>query len=262
MTHYAGTMCLVVLCVLVVSSVAVPATALRSGETLRVARATASKQWTCRSNCGRKNPIGNCWCDEGCLQTDDCCTDYNATCIATCQGSCGQKSKFNCWCDRVCKDAGDCCADYDSVCANLRPPLPPPSCNSYCGKQHPYAGCWCDVLCNMERDCCPDYNQTCAPPSPPFSCNNSCGVLHYSKMCWCDGACQLKGDCCQDYTTVCTGDKTSQPPSCARYCGQQPPNSNCWCDSTCAGYRDCCRDYVAECASTQSGGQSSRRRRV
>ena len=36
--------------------------------------------------------------------------------VATCKGSCGQKSKFNCWCDRGCKDAGDCCTDYDNVC--------------------------------------------------------------------------------------------------------------------------------------------------
>ena len=31
------------------------------------------------SYCGRKS-AGNCWCNDGCLQYGDCCSDYAATC--------------------------------------------------------------------------------------------------------------------------------------------------------------------------------------
>ncbi|MCA9620613.1 MAG: hypothetical protein KC731_16435 [Myxococcales bacterium] len=32
------------------------------------------------------------------------------------EGSCGTKSAGNCYCDDLCAGLGDCCSDYEAVC--------------------------------------------------------------------------------------------------------------------------------------------------
>ncbi len=96
---------------------------------------------------------------------------------------CGKKSPDNCWCDNLCVQYNDCCEDKKQVCDGGPTPTPTPgptptptpapgkSCKNpsggnYCGKKSP-DGCWCDNLCSQYNDCCPDKQQVCdGNPTP------------------------------------------------------------------------------------------------
>ena len=86
---------------------------------------------SCIDFCGGKAPSG-CWCNDKCVDYNDCCPDYQAICNgqsdpdSSCRQSCGRQAPGGCWCDDACSNYGDCCADYGPECLNEPEPDPDP----------------------------------------------------------------------------------------------------------------------------------------
>jgi len=98
----------------------------------------------------------------------------------SCVGKCGGYAGNNCYCDDECEDSGDCCSDYKDICEDSAPPSPPspsppspsppsPSPGSCVGKCGGYAGnnCYCDDECESAGDCCSDYTEVCESTGNP-----------------------------------------------------------------------------------------------
>ncbi len=84
---------------------------------------TALAAGSCAGACGGE--AAACWCDGACASYGDCCSDYEAVCVAgTCVGNCGGASEGACWCNAACEAHGDCCDDYVSVCDGADPSDP------------------------------------------------------------------------------------------------------------------------------------------
>ena len=120
---------------------------------------------SCVTRCGARAPSG-CWCDLACTTHNDCCEDYEPTCVGStnepppCAGHCGQQAAAGCWCDDNCVRFGDCCDDYETTC--VEPPDPSDaSCADHCGEQAP-AGCQCTAACVAAGTCCDDYADQCS----------------------------------------------------------------------------------------------------
>lgn len=84
--------------------------------------ATCGAPWSgaqgCQGWCGEQSPSG-CWCDEACVDNDDCCSDATRWCadwIPTCEGWCDEQAAAGCWCDEACVEHDDCCPDLDAIC--------------------------------------------------------------------------------------------------------------------------------------------------
>lgn len=188
---------------------------------------------SCAGNCGAvmrssKSKKVICYCDSGCLLTNDCCDDFLSQCET------------------------DPCV----VCLLLTPPAPAQSCRGLCGQLG--QGCSCETACVETQSCCADFQSVCptwvdkalvAPPQAPQagSCFGQCDQR--SGSCWCDYACVANQDCCADYALTCgtrfDGVKTLGAGSCYQKCGGA--GLDCWCDGICENSGDCCHDYVAHC---------------
>ena len=88
---------------------------------------------SCSGACGGQGS-GECFCDDQCVTSGDCCSDYAAQCDGgdggdggdsgdqpppaggSCAGACGGQGSGECYCDDLCATSGDCCADYDTEC--------------------------------------------------------------------------------------------------------------------------------------------------
>ncbi|XP_049453939.1 proteoglycan 4a [Epinephelus fuscoguttatus] len=76
---------------------------------------------SCVGRCGEAFIRGQqCTCDFGCLQHNECCPDFHATCTAaqSCQGRCGEAFRRGllCECDPQCIKYNTCCPDYQLHC--------------------------------------------------------------------------------------------------------------------------------------------------
>jgi hypothetical protein len=91
---------------------------------------------SCAGHCGSDTPVPDsdpeCFCDDVCVESGDCCKDFVAACgydgsldasgdagPGSCAGQCGSsdpQGNLPCFCDDACVDAGDCCSDYASLC--------------------------------------------------------------------------------------------------------------------------------------------------
>jgi hypothetical protein len=91
---------------------------------------------SCAGHCGSDVPIPDsdpeCFCDELCVDTGDCCKDFVAVCgfdgsldassdagPGSCAGACGSDAAQGdppCFCDDLCTENADCCADYATLC--------------------------------------------------------------------------------------------------------------------------------------------------
>ncbi|XP_078029036.1 proteoglycan 4a [Epinephelus lanceolatus] len=76
---------------------------------------------SCVGRCGEAFTRGQqCTCDFGCLQHNECCPDFHATCTAaqSCQGRCGEAFRRGllCECDPQCIKYNTCCPDYQLHC--------------------------------------------------------------------------------------------------------------------------------------------------
>jgi len=140
---------------------------------------TAHDTGSCRSyGCARYVPGHACQCNSKCREYGDCCSDYDAQCLAPAQeqGSCKSYScssyvpSHSCQCNAKCRQYGDCCSDYDAQC--LAPAQEQGSCKSYnCSGYVPGHACQCNEKCRRYGDCCSDYEALCVSPaaSPPSS---------------------------------------------------------------------------------------------
>lgn len=81
---------------------------------------------SCVGHCGGQAPGGTCWCNDLCVQYNDCCADKAEACDApppppdpdpdSCVDQCGGQAPGGCWCDSLCASYGDCCSDKQTVC--------------------------------------------------------------------------------------------------------------------------------------------------
>jgi hypothetical protein len=93
----------------------------------------SQKPNSCAGLCGSQDAVPGsspeCWCDNECNESDDCCSDWIKLCsdggvwdggtTASCKGRCGPDDPDPnplCYCDPDCVDAGDCCSDYATFC--------------------------------------------------------------------------------------------------------------------------------------------------
>eukprot|EP00064_Thunnus_orientalis_P007853 superscaffoldBa00000896_g7875 len=80
---------------------------------------------SCVGRCGEVFTRGKqCTCDLNCLQYNECCKDFQATCtpVLSCQGRCGETFRRGrmCECDPQCVRYNTCCHDYQMQCGNRK----------------------------------------------------------------------------------------------------------------------------------------------
>uniref|UniRef100_A0A3Q3G5I8 Proteoglycan 4a n=1 Tax=Labrus bergylta TaxID=56723 RepID=A0A3Q3G5I8_9LABR len=76
---------------------------------------------SCVGRCGESFTRGQqCTCDFSCLQHNECCHDFEATCSTgqSCRGRCGEAFRRGqlCECDPECVHYNTCCHDYQGYC--------------------------------------------------------------------------------------------------------------------------------------------------
>ncbi len=93
---------------------------------------------SCTGHCGDSSAVPNsnpkCYCDDLCIDSGDCCFDFNVACAfvggggsgggtgtPSCVGHCGKitpvpGSNPPCYCDQTCQTLNDCCGNYSSAC--------------------------------------------------------------------------------------------------------------------------------------------------
>ncbi|XP_038625296.1 ectonucleotide pyrophosphatase/phosphodiesterase family member 3 [Tachyglossus aculeatus] len=86
---------------------------------------------SCRNKCQEQlyRGLEGCQCDTGCKQRQNCCWDFEETCVKpaqiwTCNPiRCGETRLANslCSCSEDCMEKKDCCPDYRSVCKGETP---------------------------------------------------------------------------------------------------------------------------------------------
>ncbi|NWV66391.1 ENPP3 phosphodiesterase, partial [Malurus elegans] len=84
------------------------------------------KQGTCRKKCNEphRSSVPGCQCDSGCKERQDCCWDYEDTCVEPTRSwkctnfRCGETRipGTHCSCSDDCLQRKDCCVNYYSIC--------------------------------------------------------------------------------------------------------------------------------------------------
>ncbi len=108
-------------------------------------------------------------CSLGVSPEDDYFTSTQNSCAGHCGSDVAVPgSDPECFCDDVCVDSGDCCSDFSAVCAvdgaaGSSGDGASGSCVGFCGELDPVPGaeCYCDVDCTANGDCCADYAAAC-----------------------------------------------------------------------------------------------------
>ncbi|XP_031957623.1 ectonucleotide pyrophosphatase/phosphodiesterase family member 3 isoform X2 [Corvus moneduloides] len=87
------------------------------------------EQVSCRHKCNEphRNGVPGCQCDSGCKERQDCCWDYEDTCVEPTRSwkctnfRCGETRipGSYCSCSDDCLQKKDCCVNYYSVCRDL-----------------------------------------------------------------------------------------------------------------------------------------------
>ncbi|KAF7222822.1 proteoglycan 4a [Nothobranchius furzeri] len=90
---------------------------------------------SCVGRCGEVFTRGQqCTCDSNCIRHNECCPDYQATCITaqSCRGRCGETFRRGllCECDPLCIQFNTCCQDYRLHCDATVPVSQPGSLQS------------------------------------------------------------------------------------------------------------------------------------
>jgi hypothetical protein len=106
-------------------------------------------------------------CSLGVSSEDDYFAVDENSCVGFCGSeSPVPGSSPECFCDEACVDSGDCCKDAIAVCGldgGSSGDAPAGSCACLCGSPDPAGECFCDDACVDNGDCCPDYAQLCTP---------------------------------------------------------------------------------------------------
>uniref|UniRef100_H2MFB7 Proteoglycan 4a n=1 Tax=Oryzias latipes TaxID=8090 RepID=H2MFB7_ORYLA len=87
----------------------------------------SSSKGSCVGRCGEAFTRGQpCTCDFGCMQHNECCPDFEASCTAapSCRGHCDEPFRRGrpCDCDRQCVLFNTCCHDYQLHCGRSSHP--------------------------------------------------------------------------------------------------------------------------------------------
>uniref|UniRef100_A0A8B9F8Z8 Ectonucleotide pyrophosphatase/phosphodiesterase 3 n=1 Tax=Amazona collaria TaxID=241587 RepID=A0A8B9F8Z8_9PSIT len=134
---------------------------------------------SCRHKCNEPHRKGmpGCHCDSGCRERQDCCWDYEDTCVEPTQSwrctnfRCGETRipGSYCSCSDDCLQEKDCCVNYNSICKGEIPwveepcePLETPQCPagfdlpplilfSMDGFRAEYLQTWSSLLPNIEK---------------------------------------------------------------------------------------------------------------
>ncbi|XP_010126198.1 PREDICTED: ectonucleotide pyrophosphatase/phosphodiesterase family member 3-like, partial [Chlamydotis macqueenii] len=137
------------------------------------------EQVSCRHKCNelRRKEVPGCRCDSGCKERQDCCWDYEDTCLEPTRSwrctnfRCGETRipGSYCSCSDDCLQKKDCCVNYNSVCkgeipwaeepcVSLETPqcpagfdLPPLILFSMDGFRAEYLQTWSSLLPNIEK---------------------------------------------------------------------------------------------------------------
>uniref|UniRef100_A0A452IVN3 SMB domain-containing protein n=1 Tax=Gopherus agassizii TaxID=38772 RepID=A0A452IVN3_9SAUR len=152
---------------------------LRTGITLVLKLSFVLFTVSCRNRCNEPfNKKGQgCQCDGGCKERQNCCWDYEGTCLEptqiwTCTKlRCGETriTGSHCSCSEDCLEKKDCCVDYKSICKGEMPwvkeacvslntsqcpegfDLPPLILFSMDGFRAEYLQTWSSLLPNIEK---------------------------------------------------------------------------------------------------------------
>ena len=132
--------------------------------------------------------------------------DPPGTVGGSCANSCGGQSLTpgaSCYCDEACIELEDCCFDALEVCPIGEPPAPTNTCSGQCGVASLDGSCFCDFACIEYGDCCEDVAPFC--PAQLGTCSGACGAqtLTPDATCYCDEYCVQYGDCCFDASSTC-----------------------------------------------------------
>ena len=133
---------------------------------------------SCVGNCGGQ-ALSGCWCDPMCKAFNDCCTDYDATCVPN-PTQCGPWPGGQCPAEEVC-DIQSCGVGAGGTCVHQPKPqecvqwmyLPA---QPVCGCDGKTYGSNCDRLAagtalDHQGDCnTPTPTPTPTPPTPPAKC--------------------------------------------------------------------------------------------
>uniref|UniRef100_A0A8B9QBB6 Ectonucleotide pyrophosphatase/phosphodiesterase 3 n=1 Tax=Apteryx owenii TaxID=8824 RepID=A0A8B9QBB6_APTOW len=134
---------------------------------------------SCRHKCNEpfKKELSGCQCDSGCKERQNCCWDYEDTCVEPTRSwrctnfRCGETRLAGsyCSCSDDCLQKKDCCVDYKSVCKGETPwveepcvsletpqcpdgfDLPPLILFSMDGFRAEYLQTWSSLLPNIEK---------------------------------------------------------------------------------------------------------------
>ncbi len=127
---------------------------------------------SCENRCDEEfNEENACQCDEGCLENQDCCDDFDDICDGT-GGSGGEAPT-------LCADRG--CDDFVAG-----------------------ASCQCDESCEQFGNCCEDFEEICQGPSNLCE-ERGCGDFTDGASCQCDDNCTEFDNCCEDFADFCGG---------------------------------------------------------
>ena len=112
------------------------------GETSGEGAESVEDPASCEASCGGQSITGNCFCDDACVENNNCCDDFAEFCPdligseeggetseeegggdpapESCEDSCGEQSNTGfCFCDDLCEGFGDCCDDFAEFCPDL-----------------------------------------------------------------------------------------------------------------------------------------------
>jgi hypothetical protein len=116
----------------------------------------------CQAACGETYPSAESFMEDldACGETEGCTTTGSGSCSGVCGAS---EDQGGCFCDDSCVQYDDCCGDYESECGGGGG-TPTGTCQGMCGSEEDQGNCYCDEQCVEFEDCCPDYNQFCPAP--------------------------------------------------------------------------------------------------
>jgi len=194
----------------------------------------------------------------------------------SCAGRCGGGSASDCWCDEMCDSSGDCCCDREYQCQLVQtgwedkekklstelfnrsststlnsktientsvsstPVLScrnSGSCSGRCGGGSE-DDCWCNEICAEDNSCCCDKDLFCDLTPLGMVSKNRTGVVSPITI--------------PSKQRVVSTDVRCQEGTCFGMCGGMA-DSGCWCDQLCKDSGDCCCDRDIVCYNSMEG---------
>jgi len=219
-----------------------------------------------------------------------------------CSGYCGTSAPSGCWCDAQCVETKDCCPDYETVCkyyAQMNQKIPRPEeiapafeYNNYNPKPKPLPIGKTPAAAGLSayQVFGTNFNQIKFKGCSGGVCGMSATDFN-GQLCFCDNDCHTNNDCCSNKETFCGSDPSDQGQQdqhyyqvpmyqvansqvvqvqpqvdnnafeamdivangyslmCKHNCGRQGwhNGAKCYCDPMCVIKKDCCPDYQTSC---------------